>query len=214
MSWSALADQYIEKSTGKKELVHRNGNVDQIITVILSADQKGRGFTKRFARHLRGSSDMKTLRNIWKFTKENIQYIRDRSGDEVIKSPGATWETKKGDCKSFSVFIGSLLGNLDYTYKYRVAFYDPKTPEQGHIYPVAVLKDGSEVIVDAVWDHFNDEVPYWKAYDYDPASGTRSQISGIQSKPVLLGLTLGWVKTLAIAGLATWAILGRKKQRT
>lgn len=213
MSLSTLADRYIEKSTGKKELIHRNGNVDQIIAVILAADQKGRGFTKRFARHLKAGSDRQTLRNIWKFTKSNIKYLRDRAGDEVIKSPGATWETRKGDCKSFSVFIGSILGNLGYDYKYRVAFYDPKTPEQGHIYPVAILKDGTEVIVDAVWDYFDSEVPYWKAYDYNPSDGTRSQVSGIGTKPVLLGLSLNWIKTLAIAGLATWAILGKKKRK-
>jgi hypothetical protein len=213
MSLSTLADRYIEKSTGKKELIHRNGNVDQIIAVILDADQKGRGFTRRFARHLKEGTDRQTLRNVWKFTKSNIKYVRDRAGDEVIKSPGATWETRKGDCKSFSVFIGSILGNLGYEYKYRVAFYDPKTPEQGHIYPIAVLKDGTEVIVDAVWDYFDSEVPYWKAYDYDPRSGTRSQLSGIGNKPVLLGLSMGWIKTLAIAGIAGWALFGKKKRK-
>lgn len=208
MSLSTLADHYIEKSTGKKELIHRNGNVDQIIAVILDADRKGRGFTRRFAQHLKAGSDRQTLRNIWKFTKTNIKYVRDRAGDEVIKSPGATWETRKGDCKSFSVFIGSILGNLGYSYKYRVAFYDPKTPEQGHIYPVAVL-NGTEVILDAVWDYFDSEVPYWKAYDYDPRSGTRSQVSGIGNKSTAFP---SWIKPLAIAGLVGWFLFKKKRK--
>jgi hypothetical protein len=144
----------------------------------MQADELSQPFTARFAKFLRGKNDLQTLKNVWAFVKENITYRRDQPGDEVVKSPGALWETKVGDCKSFSVMIGSILNNLGYNYKYRVAFYNPLQPNQGHIYPVVVLDDGTEIIVDAVHEKFNKQAKYWKATDYFPG-GKKSALSGI-----------------------------------
>lgn len=172
-----LATRLISKSSSKTVLLHENGKVPDIIAAILKADAKAAPFTAEFAPHLKGKTRYATLRNIWRFTKDHIRYKEDEPGDERIKSPGATWKDRYGDCKSFSVFIGSLLKNLGIPYFYRVVFYDKRNPSQGHIYPVARLQDGTLVIMDAVHSRFDDELPYWKAQDYDPSTGQLLQES-------------------------------------
>ena len=114
MSLERIANKTIGKSSNVIQTIHLQGNVKDIVEVILSADGKSKGFTAPFARHLKGKNDQETLKNIWQFIKDNIRYKRDEAGHEIIKSPGKTWQDKSGDCKSYSVFIGSLLQNLGY----------------------------------------------------------------------------------------------------
>lgn len=171
-------------STNRIITVHMDGaTVNDIIQVILQADRLSRGFTVRFAPTLRRSSHQATLKAVWRLVKDNIRYRRDTGNHEIIKSPGRTWQDGYGDCKSYTVLIGSILQNLGYPYFFRVAFYDPKNPEQGHIYPIALVGE-RQVILDAVIDHFDNELPFWKAYDIDPGTGRKKRAS-------LAGSTMG-----------------------
>ena len=167
---AAIAKRYIAPSTGKMQTMKTDAEVKDIIAVIMQADQRSKAFTDKFAPFLRGPSDRQTLKNIWSFVRRYIRYEKDKAGHEVVKSPGRTWEDRSGDCKSMSVMVGSLAKNLGYKYFYRVAFYDKDNPEQGHIYPIVELPSG-KVVVDAVHHTFDEEVPFWKAQDYDPQTG-------------------------------------------
>jgi len=193
---AALATQYINASPNRRQIMYEDGGIPEIIQTIIHADQKSAAFTRRLAPQLVAENDMDTLHNIWRFTRKHIQYRRDKPGYENIKSPGRTWADGVGDCKSFSVFIGSILQNLGFKYRYRVAFYDPAQPESGHIYPVVIL-GGREVIVDAVHTVFDEEVRYWKASDYSPQTGrkvaTLAGLYGSNSKQ------LGWMAATAVA---------------
>ena len=211
MSLSRIADRRILPSPGMKTVVSESANVDAIIRLILEADRQSRPFTAQFARYLKGKTDLDTLRNVWKFTREHIEYVRDAPGNEIVKSPGATWKDRFGDCKSMSVFIGSILANLGYRYKYRVAFYDPAKPEQGHIYPIAYTSSG-EVIVDAVNSRFNQEVRYWKAFDYEPASGRKQPavaINGVGALSAELGTTL-YIGAIVVGGFLVWRYIVKR----
>lgn len=192
---AAIAQRHILPSPGTVTTVTENADIARIIAAIMDADEMSKPFTAQFARYLKGHDDYETLHNIWNFVKSEIKYVRDRPGDEVVKSPGQLWATKKGDCKSFSIFIGSILNNLGYNYKYRVAIYSPLTPQQGHIYPVVILPDGEEVVVDAVHTKYDDEAKYYKAWDYTPGTKGRKAVSGISgigstSTPILAALAL------------------------
>jgi len=203
MNLSRIADRRILPSPGLKTVVSESANVDAIIRLILEADRQSRAFTAQFARHLKGKNDVDTLRNIWKFTREHIEYVRDAPGNEIVKSPGATWKDRFADCKSMSVFIGSILANLGYRYKYRVAFYDASKPEQGHIYPIVYLPSG-EVIVDAVNSRFNHEVRFWKAYDYESGRKTPAvAINGVGALSAELGTTL-YIGAMVVGGFLVW----------
>lgn len=202
---AAIAERHILPSPGEVTTVTENADMARIIAAIMDADELSKPFTAQFARYLQGRDDDETLHNIWNFVKKEIKYVRDRPGNEVVKSPGQLWETKTGDCKSFSIFIGSILNNLGYDYKYRVAIYSPLTPQQGHIYPVAILPNGVEVVVDAVHTKYNDEAKYYKAWDYIPGkTGRKAVVSGLSgigstaTNPLLVALALiatyFWIK--------------------
>jgi len=151
------------------------GDVWQIVNVILEADRESATFTKGLSMRLKQANEYDTLRAAWSWLKKNVRYTKDAPGTELIKSPGKLWQDGKADCKGFSIFIGSLLQNWDIPYVYRVAFYDPKQPQSGHIYPVAYL-DGQEIILDAVHTKFDEQVPFWKAHDVDPGTGIRTEV--------------------------------------
>jgi hypothetical protein len=186
---AARAGKLIKKSPYQETIFFDDGGVKDIVEVIIKADSESGPFTKQLAKEFKGKTPKKLLENIWKFTRKNISYKLDKPGKEKIKSPGATWRDRYGDCKSMSIFIGSVLKNLGINYKYRVAFYDASRPEQGHIYPIALI-DGEEIIVDAVNNKFNHEVAYWKAYDVKPENGQKVRVSGLAGSTSYSGIIL------------------------
>lgn len=198
----SIAKRYIAPSPNRSTVLYSDAEVKDIITAILRADKMSAEFTTRFAPFLRGSSDMQTMRNIWAFVRKYVRYQKDKAGHEVVKSPGKTWQDRYADCKSMSVMIGSLLKNLGYPYYYKVVFYDKRNPEQGHIYPVAILGNGREVVVDAVHHTFDEELPYWKAYKYDPATGQRSTASALNG--TITGPGVGFFALLAAGAAAVY----------
>lgn len=171
------AKRYIGNSPGMELVRLENATVEKIVHVILHADTLSRDFTARFAPMLRASTDRGTLRNIWAFIRDNIEYRIDGDLVEIVKSPGKTFQDGYGDCKSMAVMSGSLLQNLGYKYFYRVAFYDPEQPQAGHIYAIVQLNDGTEVVLDAVNSRFDHEYRYWKKKDYRPVKPA-SRING------------------------------------
>ena len=175
------ADKLIRKSPRREIVVHKDGDVQDIINVILMADKVGADYTKRLAKRLKRKNDVDTLQGVYDFVKSNIRYKIDAPGFEKVKSPGATWKDKYGDCKSHTVFVGSLIKNMGYDYFYRVAFYDPSNPYQGHIYTVAIVDD-KEVVLDTVNTGFDKEESFWKAYDYSP-NGNKKKIQSISGLP-------------------------------
>lgn len=169
-----------ETSYQKTVLFETGGTVKDILKVIFLAHTKAVPLTPFLAKSLKGRNKYESCANIWSWVKDNIRYKVDEAGFEIIKSPAALQKDGYGDCKSFSLLIGSCLENLGIPFVYRVTFYDPATPNQGHIYPVALI-EGEEVIVDAVHDRFDDEVPYWKKTDYNPKTGRKTRLSGVGS---------------------------------
>lgn len=162
-----IANRTILPSEDNAQVMHRNGDTEDIISVILKADPLNGEFTKQFAPHLKGSSDYDSCKRLWQFVRTNIEYQKDKAGHEVIKSPGKTWEDRYGDCKSMSNFIASCLKNLGIPYRYRFTSYD-KDKEIGHVYVIAFL--GSRIVIlDAVHHSFNAEVPFTYVEDYDPS---------------------------------------------
>ena len=169
-----MAYRYIKPTKNRATVFFdEDASVKDIINVILYADKLSQQFTERFAPMLLAKSERETLRNVWNFVKKNIRYVEDGARNEIVKSPGKTWHDKTGDCKSMSVMVGALLQNLEFDYFYRVAFYDPSAPQQGHIYPIAKTSTGEEIVVDAVHYSFDHEYSYWKKQDYKPGSGAK-----------------------------------------
>lgn len=184
------------KPAENRIVLKTQGDVWAIVKTIVQADRESAAFTEELARNLRRPDDLATLLEAWRFVRTHVRYVRDRAGLETVKSPGKTWEDGKGDCKAFSVFIGSLLQNWGIPYVYRVAFYNPAAPQSGHIYPVAMV-GGKQIPVDAVHTRFGEEVAFWKAYDVRPDTGERTRLSGLGAFTGAQGFMWG----LALVGI-------------
>lgn len=151
----------IARATGENDLKHENGNTQDIMNVLLAADASAAAFTKKFAPTLKGRTLIETCRNVWEFVKTQIPYKIDTPGYQWIKSPGRLWADQQGDCKSFSLFIGSCLRNLGIPYGYRFTSYRQDDATPTHVYVYVPLKDGKEIILDAVWKGpFNSQKPF------------------------------------------------------
>lgn len=138
-----------------------------IIEVVLYADPKSGEYTRQFAKTLSAASLIDTCKNIWEFLKIKIPYLIDKPGYQWIKSPGRLWFEKSGDCKSYSVFAASCLTNLNIPYGYRFTSYDSNDPTPTHVYVYVPLKNGKEIIIDAVWSGpFNTEKKFAHKTDY------------------------------------------------
>lgn len=152
------------------DTIHEDGNTMDIIQTILMAD----GFKSHMAARemkavsseLIGENDYHTLMNVWEFVHDNIRYKADPRGHERIKSPSRLWHDREGDCKSFSLMIGSILRNYKTIgFSYRFVGYDRKLNDYTHVYVIAHMKN-RPVVMDAVHTRFDEEVPYVLKKDY------------------------------------------------
>lgn len=144
----------------------KRGDTNDIITVVLKDDKEAATMaaTRKLAKLLEQADEYATAKKIYDNVKHNITYIGDKNGHEIIKLPNALLFFKKGDCKSFSVLIADLLrgvhgGKIQVEYWFISQDYFDKTPT--HVFPVAILSDGTEVILDAVYDYFDRECTYF-----------------------------------------------------
>lgn len=146
-----------------------NGN---IIKTIHRNMPKAVQITAPIAKYFQGSTVEETCSNIWNFLKSEIRYIKDGENQD-IKLPNRFLYDGTGDCKSYSLFAGSILQNLgiDKAFRYTSYSVDP-TPQ--HVYVVALTgtktKEGksSVVITDGVWHQFNKQKPYTFKKDFMP----------------------------------------------
>lgn len=162
----------------KVDIYFKQGDTNDIISVIMRADKLCAPGMERVAAALKGVSLMNTCERIWHHVHDNIRYQQDDPGYEYIKSPAALWNMRKsagGDCKSFSVYIASLLQNLGIRYKYRFVSFK-KNHQIGHVY-IIVPQRGVDILIDAVHDRFNDESPY--LYKKDMESTQIAYVHGI-----------------------------------
>ncbi len=147
----------IRKPSGNSELKFENGRTVDIQAVMFEVNKDKiwrdtADFSKQFTKDTAG------LRKLWQWVKYNIRYKEDPEGFQYIRYPSRLFKDGVGDCKSFTLFIVSVLQNMGIPYTIRFTRY--ATGPVTHVYPVAHLPDG-DVIVDAVWTHFDSEKKYY-----------------------------------------------------
>lgn len=175
----------IKPATGKKELIVENGKTIDIQKVIISVSKDNIwNDTKEFSKDF--SATYNGLWALWRWVKTNIQYIEDPNGVQWIKDPSRLYEDGSGDCKSFTLFIVSVLQNLKVPYTIRFTSYLKGSKRVTHVYPVAHL-NGKDVILDAVWYAFDSEKRYTYKQDFKHQIGSSMtkiyRLSGLDSQP-------------------------------
>ena len=139
------------------------------MNTVLMADSKSGAYCQKLAQALTGADQVQTCYNIWNFWKQNVKYVEDPDGYQFIKSPAYLYQTGEGDCKSYSVAIGSCLKQLGIPYAYRFITQEAANPYH-HVYVVAYTNKGT-VLIDCVIDYFNKENPYARKKDVSPTTG-------------------------------------------
>jgi predicted transglutaminase-like cysteine proteinase len=146
----------IQPSTGET-VFYKDGNTVDIQNMIFKVNkdriwEQTREFSKQF------EPTRASLRELWRFVKYEIQYKEDPDGKQYVQYPSRLWYNRQGDCKSFTLFIVSVLQNLGVPYTIRFTRYEAGAVT--HVYPVAHLPEG-DVILDAVWTSFDSEKTYY-----------------------------------------------------
>lgn len=154
----------IASPKGTETLLKKSGNTDDIIEGILDTIPAVKSQTTGFSRQF--SPDQNGLKKLWWWVKREIHYIEDPLGVQWIREPARLYADRQGDCKSFTVFIVSVLENIGIPYLVRFVNTErPGSKIVNHVYPVAIM-NGKHVPMDAVYGHFDREHPYYYNRDY------------------------------------------------
>ena len=159
-------DRFFPKIEGNTTTIRKNANVGHTVAFIPKVVNETLRQTKKIAQHLKARSLEDTCSNIWHFVYEHINYKKDEEGKEQVRNPARAWHDRKTgvDCDCYTVFISSILKNLDIPHILRITKY--RRDYFQHIYPVVPLTDGSYITIDCVTDQYNYEVPYTEKKDY------------------------------------------------
>jgi len=177
MSLASYANKTILASNGNWDLQFEDGDTNDIITTMMKADKLANQYTFDFSKrfNFRTIADLKEL---WQFVLRNIKYVDDiemygeKESMQVIKSPAELWDSKVGDCKSFSIFIKSICSNAGLKGGYRFVRY-ANQDFVTHVYPWVWLKN-RRVYLDAVKGaQFNQDDYYAEKIDYEWNTGAK-----------------------------------------
>ena len=111
--------------------------------------QKYQYQTSKIAPILKGRSIPATVQNIYNFLFHHLQYAAD-GYEQNLRSPACSWASRKQgiDCKSYSLFAGSVLSKLKIPFKFR-KITQPQSPDVwSHVY-VIIPYQNKELIIDA-----------------------------------------------------------------
>jgi len=143
-----------------------DGDVDDTVELMKKVVWKYINDTTLIAKELQGKSTVQTCNNIWNFLFNHIQYRLDKKGIEQLRRPCRSWaEREQGiDCDCFSIFVSSILTNLQIPHKFRITKYGSSDVFQ-HVY-VIVPYQNSQLTIDCVLNRFNYEKPYSQKKDF------------------------------------------------
>lgn len=150
-----------------KIIVEPSKDIYHTLDIMEIVANKYKNDTQLISHHLKGLNVIQTLKNIHSFVVKNIQYTKDTIGIEQICRPLRLWVDREGknghtDCDCMSVFISSILINLEIPHSFRMVGYNGGDFQ--HVY-VVVPNRPQDIILDGVVHQFNIEVPYTKKFD-------------------------------------------------
>ena len=158
-------DHLFPIAEGNNSTIRKNANVYHTVAFIPKVVNETLDQTKQLSELLKSNNTYETCKNIWHFVYEHINYKKDATGYEQIRSPARAWHDRFTgvDCDCYSVFISSILSNLGISHTLRITKYHRDYFQ--HIYPVVPFQNGY-ITMDCVTDRFNYEVPFSEKKDY------------------------------------------------
>ena len=144
---------------GEFKTIKKVANLDDTIHLMKEVVATTLEDTQALSKMLEATTEKQTCSNIWNFCFNHLQYTKDEMGKEQVRRPARTWQDREQgvDCDCMSVFIGSILTNLEIPFSFRLTKYN--STEFEHVYIIAHTNHGV-LILDAVVHEFNREVGY------------------------------------------------------
>lgn len=162
-------DQYFPKPERTNPILSYNAENEQTLEKYLpEVIKRYQGDTAKIAVVLKGKTLEDTLRKIWQFCYDYIQYRLDDPHEEQIRAPRRTWADRHSgvDCDCYTAFISTILCNMGVVHALRMAAYSKDRGFQ-HVYVVvprtatsSLDKKGEYFTVDPVLEAFNSEKPF------------------------------------------------------
>ena len=167
-------DKYFAEPLRTDPYLSYSGTTHDTIRFMADIIKKTTGDTKQIAKVLQKRTLNDTLKNIFDFIFNHIQYKPDDPTTEELRRPTRVWADRHSgvDCDCYSIFIGSILSNLKIPFALRMVKINGK-PFFQHVY-VIVPKNGKETglknqndyyVIDPVLDTYNEEHPFTENYD-------------------------------------------------
>lgn len=152
-------DHLFPPANGNDKTVRRFATVNDTVSFIPKVVRDTLWHTEGIAKRLKGVNVYDTCKKVWQFVYDHIQYKKDKTGYEQVRSPARVWHDRSSgvDCDCYSVFISSILTNLGIRHILRITKYSQNYFQ--HIYPV-VPHGSRHITIDCVTDRFDYEVPY------------------------------------------------------
>ena len=158
---------------GNNYVVSRFQTAGEIAGAIVKAIQESEPSAKYLSRYFKSPSKIQSLKRLFYFTKKAVPYKKESGMNQTAKTlPRILIDANKqksiggiigGDCKHYSIVIGSIAKALNIPVKLRL-ISQGLTPTPNHIYCVARV-NGRDIIVDAVLNDFDTEARYNYKYD-------------------------------------------------
>lgn len=199
-----MTPNFVHASPRERRTIYRDGDTTDIIRVIMLADKdSARWINPEGLARLKGAGDRETLENIYSLMQGRIRYKADAPGHEVVRSPAYLFGTATGDCKSYSVAIGAFCRAFGIPYRYRFTSQSSRK-DFHHVYVVATLPGGKDVVLDAVPDQsgkylpFGAERRYRRCADLKPGQRIPAGLRGISESSfwadslILLLIVITW----------------------
>ena len=154
------------KPIGEEVEIKRDADVSATVAFIPQVVLETLHDTNKISKILKGDTLDETCSNIWHFVYNHIQYAKDKDGVEQIRRPARAWydRTRGVDCDCYTVFISSILANLEIPHTYRITKYKNRSYFQ-HIYPIVPTSNGNYITIDCVVNDYNYEEPYTEKKD-------------------------------------------------
>jgi len=160
-------NKFFPKASVRDYVVKKKALVSDTVALMQRVISNTLSQTKAIAAHLDTGKVRETCKRIWEFCYKHIQYEMDRRRTEQVRTPRRSWHDRASgiDCDCFTVFVGSILTNLNIPFVMRL--WRNKADNFEHIYPVAFTPKGKEVIIDCVVHDFDFEAPYTEIKDIE-----------------------------------------------
>ena len=165
------------KYKGEKKLVVKNQDVGDIMKIMIEQHNLHRKDYDKICHLFIRENEVKTLKAIFDFLKNNVNYKIESGENQKIKSPGAivyTGKTTVSDCKGYASFINGNIDAINRTGKmkipfcYRFANYRIIDTTPQHVFSVAYPGTTNEIWIDPVLPFFDQKKKYYNKIDKMP----------------------------------------------